>query len=384
MTDHELQEQLRRPSSSRLNSASADRIHKALIAEYATVTFSPQSRYKGVVGIYPLATRPMVYSIIASFLVAFVLGTTTVANAAKPGDFLFGWDTATEHVRHALTVGQQAKAEYEAKVAEERIAERMELESEHSEHAEDAARLSDDAVKNALTTISRLRSEGKGNDDVLSQVESRLRSLEANDDHAGRLEVKVETENGIAKVRVEFERNRWEWNTTTTETEALLKEMASKTGLSIELLRLGYANNGDRVNFNTNGNANGNVNGTSNTNTVNRNSNTSNRNTNSVNRNSNVNTSHEVENEVENHNGNSNVNSTQNTNSVDDSADDITSIRVVIDSSKGIAKITIEEKGVEQEWSVNSTVQSVVLADIMAKTGMSSAQITTIWTYSTK
>lgn len=379
MTDHELQEHLRKPSATRLDSASADRIHKALIAEYASVSFSPQPRYKGVVGIYPLGTRPMVYSIIASFLVAFVLGTTTVANAAKPGDFLFGWDTTTEHVRHALTIGQQAKVEYEAKVAEERIAERLELEAEHSEHAEDAARLSDDAVKNALSTITRLRSEGKGNDDVLGEVESRLRSLEANDDHAGRLEVKVETENGIAKVRVEFERNRWEWNTTTTETEALLKEMASKTGLSIELLRLGYANNGDRVNLNANGNANGNVNGTKNTNVSNRNTNTSNRN-------GNVNRSNEVENEVENHNSNSNsnVNAPKNTNSVDDSADDVASIRVVIDSDKGIAKVTIEEQGVETEWSVASTVQSVVLADIIAKTGMTSAQITTMWSYTTK
>ena len=334
----------------------------------------------------------MIASIIVSVLLALGVGTTAAANTAKPGDFLFGWDQATEHVRLALTFGEEAKARYEAQVAEERVQEQLQLEAHHSEHAQEAAQLANQALDQAIQSVTRVRAkldDHPGNAAAaMSQVETRLRALQTT--HENRLQIESEFHNGQTEVKVEIGQNRWEWQTTTTDENQLISEISARTGLSVSDIRAALPTGGQDTTEDRS--TNGNINRAVNTSTDdhgqgsgsdqsddNGNDDSATRATNqNTNQNRNQNTNREMEHQT---NANANTNSHEDG---EDATKAVSTIRVRVDLKDGETEIRTVQNGQQQEWQLQTTTQATIIASIMARTGLSSAEITSMWDFEQK
>ncbi len=393
MNEQELIAQLRASDRPVLSDDATKKIQPVLLAEFDRVTEDQATRSTRANGWFiSLPPRPMFTAAIASIILALGLGTTSIANAAKPGDALFGWDQATERLRLALTPGAAGKATYEAKIAEERFGEKMELENEKSEHAAEAVELSDRALDQALTTVSRVKVEletkksGAGAS-ALAKVEARLRTLQG--DRDSRIKLEIKTEGTQSKVKVEVGRSKWEWTSTATSSEALLVEIVGKTGLPIDdiraLLNRAGSTSGDQDDEDDAGEDSRNNNNARNSNRAVNGTSTSNKNS-SSNRNSNRNTNgaaivNRSDDDGSDDRGDDSIN--QNTNVSDDTTSAGTSvIRVRVKSSDGSTEIKTVTNGIESEWEISSTNTSDILASITAKTGLSSAAIKTMWDFS--
>lgn len=405
MNDQELISHLRASKQTPVSTDAAKKIQSALLAEFDRVTESQARRSTRANGWFHfLAPRPMFTAAIASIILALGLGTTTIANAAKPGDALFGWDQATERFRLALTPGAAAKATYEAKIAEERIGEKNELEKEKSEHAADAVELSDQALDRALSAVSRVKVELETKKSstgmaALTKVEARLRTLRG--DRDSRIKLEIKTEGAQSKVKIEVGRSKWEWTTSATTSDALLVEIVGKTGLPIDDIRAllnasTTTDDGggedevddDSRNRNSSSNSNRSTNGST---TGNRNtSNNSNRNRNT---NSTLNTNQsddnggdDVDDDSTNHNTNTsdddNDDTNGNTNSDDATSTGTSVIRVRVHSGDGSTEIKTVTNGRETEWEISSIATADIIASITAKTGLSNAAITSMWDFS--
>ena len=81
------------------------------------------------------------------------VGTATAANNSKPGDPLFGLDTALEQIQVNLASSDVAKAEVRLKIARERLDELQELEIE-GEDIDEAVIETQIAVDNAATDLT--------------------------------------------------------------------------------------------------------------------------------------------------------------------------------------------------------------------------------------
>lgn len=378
MNEQDIVKKLRTSGQVQLPPERAQKIRQAILAEVQPVTTGDPGRYTQQKRFYQLIPKPMIAAAIASIIIALGLGTTTVANAARPGDLLYGWDTATERLRLALTLSQEGKATYEAQRAEERLQEQLDLEAKNSDHAAEAAVHAGVALDQAILSVgaARLKLEdrsGKGFE-ALTKVEARLRELrDRHEADESQLQVEAETESGKTKVHVEFDQNRWEWTTTVTEREALIAEIATRTGLLADDIRAvlkleisGSDENDDQDDDSVNNNRNRNTNTTTNSST--------NRNTNAGNDDS----------EDDSRGANSNTNrATTNVNANDDDSEDedAQAIRVRVHLEDGTTEIRATVNGREQEWELNTVTEATIIASIAAKTGLSSAVITSTWDF---
>lgn len=190
---------------------------------------------------YSLTYKPM-FATIAAIVIVLVGGGATVAAAdnARPGDALYGIDTATERVRLAIA-SEEKKSELKARFAAERAEEAEELieEAEQEEKAQatittstddgteasttttdDADDNSDDANEqkqraatatlNAITTLAGVQAEleAKGNTTAAAAIAETLARLEAKvqASNAIRTRIQVERDDDGEELRIEIEK----------------------------------------------------------------------------------------------------------------------------------------------------------------------------------
>jgi len=399
MNDHDLISALRASGRQSMPLASRDRIRQTLLQEFQRVTVSPPERFKTSKGLfYHLSFRPMIVTAIIAIVLAAGVGTTAVADAAKPGDFLFGWDQASERLRGALTFSESAKATYQSRVAEERLRERLELEAENSEFAEEARERAERALEQALETVGRVRLklEAKNNGEgaaALERVELRLRSMhaggDASDDEFG--EIKAEIEGARTKIKVEVGLNRWEFSIDGTTVDEIVAAIVSRTGLAEAdvraVLRIERSDDDD-VNGNTNSSDDKNDDADDDSdNDGSDDSDDSSDNADDSDDDSNSNRSQDDDSDDDSDDdrpANTNQNRNSNTNSNDDSDDDVSGqveIRVEVNLEDAKTEIRTKVNGQEQEWELATTSQAQILASISAKTGLTNSQITSVWDY---
>ncbi len=389
MNDDELITHLRATGRSTLRPERAHAIRQALLAEFDRARMSPPHR-QAAGFIRSLAPRPVAAGAVASIVLALGFGTAAIANTARPGDALFAVDRAAERIRLALTVGDEARAVYEARTAEERLSEKIELESEDDDHADDASRIAGQTLDRAISTVDKVKIKLQGRNapgaEALAKVEDRLRGLR--DDHIGRIKVEVETEKGTTKIKVESGHSSWEWRSASVEREGLLAEIAARTGLLIDDLRaaLTFTSDGEDGGDEDDSDADTKANDVpvtpskSNVNDSNRNKKTvtpsnSNRDDDPSDdpRNANTNTSGDDE------TGNENTN--QNTNTGGDDDDDRAEIQVRVDLEDDNTEIHTTVNGEDQEWEVEAKDRATILESIVSRTGLTVAQITRIWDF---
>jgi hypothetical protein len=335
------------------------------------------------------AQRAVGATVIALLIVVLGVGTSVAANAAKPGDLLFGVDRVAEQVRLRLTTDETAKATYEAAVAEERAREQAKLEDEQSDHASEASELTRQALEQALGAVARVQeqlTEKQGNgSEALMKVETRLRELQG--ERERRLRITVESEGARMKIKVVFGRSEWEWASTAVTISTVQDDIAVRTGLPIDQIRaaLPTLSGEDRVEDEPEESNDESISNSRSAQPTNTRSQDTKKTTTKRKVTKNVNVS------VRNTNGAANANtavrdSYRNVNTERSDRDERLSvgkrsITVHVHLGDGVTEIQTVMNGREQEWRVRTIVQTEIIASITAKTGLSVAEITAIWDY---
>ncbi len=237
----------------------------------------------------------MFASIIVALMLVLGLTTTVIADGAKPGDALYSWDRGVEQVRLSLTIGDEARAKYEAQTAEERARESTAIETERPDDYPRVRAEAKQALEQALDTITHVQQEQteKGNDraaDSLQQVGERLRTVKleheedddqpqngnvnaddavrnvnrdetedddssddssdddvvknenvnaSDDDETDATEIRVEVkrEGPKAEIRTKVLGVEQEWELATTDTATILASISERTGLSTAVIQ---------------------------------------------------------------------------------------------------------------------------------------------------
>lgn len=323
----------------------------------------------------------MIPALVVILVLVLGTGTAVAADRAKPGDRLFGLDRAIEWTRLKLAVSGEAKAQIAAAIADERQREADLLAQKGRDEARrEAEQQSDAALEQAQLTVAQVRAklETKKNAkavEALKKVEDKLSDLRARraddddgDDDAGLTEAEVKLFGAYALIKFEQNDEKSSYRMETTDRNAILSDIAKRTGLSTAALKAlvkfetedGDDNEdkeNDRANVNRNGNANQNEN-------ENRNRNTT-QNTNTTNRNRND----------DDDNENENVNRIPNPPEIDQ-------WKIEVRVGNGRAEIKTEFAGQNhQEWTLQTTDRAVILAEITARTGLTPAEVETMWDY---
>lgn len=233
MTNDPLISQLKESGQASMDTDRAARMRRETLAAFDRVPFDAPIRQAPLQW---LSSKRLVTAALAAIILTFGFSTTAMANAARPGDFLFGWDQAAERLRLALTFGSEAKAKYEARVAEERVRERLELEAKNSSHATASVQLSDKALHQALESVIKARAKAEHRPgrayEALGEVETRLRALRNRNTANGQtLEVRAEVRSGLTKIEVHFGEQEWKFTTTATAEEDIIRAIIVETGL---------------------------------------------------------------------------------------------------------------------------------------------------------
>lgn len=172
---------LQRSGRDTLQPSVRDRIRSSIVQEFHSVRRDRDVRFTPLVRTsYQLS--PMIASLVAVMIFAAAVGTTLAAEGAKPGDPLYHWDRGVEQVRLSLTVGSEARAKYQAKLAEERIREVEDLEHTHVEITATVRQDTDIALKQAIEAVVEVKHKQKVKGNVrasqaLQNVEERLKEL---------------------------------------------------------------------------------------------------------------------------------------------------------------------------------------------------------------
>ncbi len=179
---------IRKSGTHTLNPDSRMNIRSVVLQTNHTVTKSDPVRYKKhpIMGILTLKLRPMTLVLIIMALIALTGGTVIAADAAKPGDSLFGIDRAVERVQLNLSLSDVARARTQAEIAEERLRELQELQSGEDTDEEDidtAENEADTALNQAQDTLDDVieNMESKDNEQAqerLEQVRQKLEDLD--------------------------------------------------------------------------------------------------------------------------------------------------------------------------------------------------------------
>lgn len=390
MNDAELITKLRNSGHADLDPTVASRIRQATITEFTRVMAEPEQHpTRWFVPPVFFAQRAVGVTAIALLIVVLGFGTSVAANAAKPGDLLFGVDRVAEQVRLRLTTDETAKATYEAAVAEERAREQAKLEGEQSDHASEASELTRQALEQALGAVARVQeqlTEKQGNgSEALMKVETRLRELQG--ERERRLRITVESEGARMKIKVVFGRSEWEWLSTAGTDSAIQEDIAIRTGLPIDQIRaaLPTLTDEDRVEDESDESNDESISNSRSAQPTNARTNDAKKTTTKRKVTKNMNVS------VRNTNGATNTNtavrdSHRNVNTERSDQDERLSvgkrsIKVHVHLGDGVTEIQTVMNGREQEWRVRTIVQTEIIASITAKTGLSVAEITAIWDY---
>ena len=321
----------------------------------------------------------MIPVIIAIVLLVTGVGTAVASDSARPGDWLFPVDRAVETTRLTLTLRDTDRAKLSAKIAEEREQERLELKSENQEtEAEAADEHTNRALDNAIETVDGVLAKQieKGNDgaiQALTNVSLKLRAIqdrhEAED--AGLTEAEARIINGRTKIDLEFNDQHMTYWIDVTDEASVIASIQVKTNVTEEQIKAVLKiESEDSPDDNENENDNSNSTPPSN---------------NNVN-NGERDDSDETEDSDRNSNQNSNVNNSE---ADDDSGNNSRNvnakpvarwqIEVRVESNK--AKVETRSGSVEQTWVIGSADRASILADIATRTGLTMAEIESIWSY---
>lgn len=130
-------------------------------------------------GIAPL----VIILIVAGGLLTAGTGTVVVADSAKPGDVLYGIDTAVENLRLTLTANPESEVELRTKIAAERVAE---VEAILTERGVDAPGLEvalanltqqRQAIADLVAAHAELKAKAKAIEDTIEQQERELEAV---------------------------------------------------------------------------------------------------------------------------------------------------------------------------------------------------------------
>ncbi|MFQ5942702.1 MAG: DUF5667 domain-containing protein [Anaerolineales bacterium] len=141
---------------------------------------------------------------LVTFLVVAILslgGLVAGADAAGPGDLLFGLDTTIENVRLSLTNDEEKEAELHVEFATERLEElKIEIEAEGNGHHIDEALLE---FEEALAAIEALL--GELTPEQRAELDAAIALLRASSQELTEFEFEFELENGVGQVELELE-----------------------------------------------------------------------------------------------------------------------------------------------------------------------------------
>lgn len=359
---------LRRLDGGAIPSSSRERMREAVIGEFHRVTAAAGERLPTVnVPMHSFAYRFMFVSILIAIFLTIGIGASVAANKSKPGDALYPLDRGLEKMRLDLTATAEGRAKLEAKLAEERSEELTTLEREQSPEVPSAKAETTRALRQAVTTVTavKVKQEKKGNAkaaEALEKVETRLRVLrqqhledenenenESADQPAGLIEAVAKVMSKAAEVKIEFNGQESVFVVQSTSEADIVAAISQRTGLSASeiqrVLKLvpipepkdeseTQGDDDQATDAGTNANTNVDVKSGG---------------------------SDEKENEVQ--------------------AQSTTSIRVEVRPDKGLAEIRVRTNGTGDEWTVMSTSQTVILADITARTGLTAGRVLALWQY---
>lgn len=143
---------------------------------------------------------PALVSILIA-IVVLITGTVTGADAAGPGDLLYGVDRATEQVRLWLTTDEGSEAELQLEFAAERLQEaEIEIEAEGDPEAIDEALT---AFGEALAALDPLW--GNLTPEQQAQLAEMIAELQASLDQIEEIELSIAIEDGELKISIEAE-----------------------------------------------------------------------------------------------------------------------------------------------------------------------------------
>ncbi len=320
----------------------------------------------------------MIPVIIAIVVLVTGVGTAVASDSAKPGDWLFPVDRAVESARLTLTLRDTDRAKLSAKIAEEREQERLELKAENqTNQAEEADEHTNRALDNAIETVDGVLAKQieKGNDgavQALTNVSLKLRAIqdrhEAED--AGLTEAEAKIINGRTKIELEFNDQHMTYWIDATDEASIIASIKTKTNVTEEqikaVLKIESEDNPDE-NENENDNSNSTPPGNNNVNQGESDDEEDSDDTNS------------------NANGSLNANRSNNEESDDDSENNNGhqtarwQIEVRVENSQ--ATVETRSGSVEQTWVIGSADRDSILADIATRTGLTVAEIESIWSY---
>lgn len=266
----QIEKLLRKTGQPVLSPEIRERIKRVLLVAFSDVTREPSRRYiHQETTSYHLSPIGMASIIIAVILIITGAGVAIASDSAKPGDALYGVDQALEQTRLNFTLNDTAKAEYLAKLAQEREKELTQLEAEGNVEETSAA---DEQVGKALDTATqtlervRTEQEDKGNEhaaETLSNVEDKLSELQQRHEERTqqRIQIEVKISNGTAKVEIRGGGVESTFTLTTDDVNQIVAQIVQRTGLTESdvraALKLEYENqNEEQGDTNTNENEN--------------------------------------------------------------------------------------------------------------------------------
>ncbi len=309
--------------------------------------------------------------LIATLVLSLGIGTAVAADRSKPGDTLFPVDRALEHLRLTLSLTDDARVRQLERIAVERERESTEVEAEHVAKPED--RLTTEqakgaALEGALKATDDLRTElkTKGKEpeaEKIQRVTSRLNDLKTR--HQDRVKA---FENGLteaeatvtasgATVTIEFNNAKSRFTLTASDEASIVRTIAERTGVSEAAVRAVLKiereqdedeNEDESVNAN------------------------------SANTNRDDGDEDEDRDDIRNTNAGTNGNLNANTNS---GRNETQSWEIEVRVKNGQAKIKAKQGATRLEWSLSTTVQATILADVVAKTGLTTATVQSTWDY---
>lgn len=242
---------LRASRGAELSPDAKDRIWRSILS--ASVTGEEERRWNVQEAHHAFTFSPMMLTIILAIVLAAGAGTAVAADNAKPGERLFGVDRAMEQVRLTLALSAESKAQVAADIAEEREEERAELEVEQKVAVvvEEAEEHVDRALEQAQETVARVRSKLEANAnpgkaaDALEKVEEKLAVLKERHEErikeAARglteVEMTLHPTSGYTTVELEINDVKSNFRLETTDVDAIVKEIAKRTGVSERVIR---------------------------------------------------------------------------------------------------------------------------------------------------
>lgn len=365
MNTSDLIAKIRNSVQESLDPAARERILARVLQEFRQVTQATsegRTRYVPMQHAFRQQPSLLFKTVAAALVLALGIGTTVAAEGARPGDPLYRWERGVEQVRLGMTVGGEARAKFEATIAEEREQELQELKNEKSKSAPAAEQETTKALEEAIETVTEVqqKQEQKGNEraaETLHKVQERLKELQKrhresssrlNEDErsSGLTEAIAKVMGKIAEVKIEFNGKESVFVIQSTSEADIVAAISQRTGLSAAEIRrilivapvpeptdeseTQDSDDDQQININTR----------------------------------------------------TNVNTRVNVNvSTDDDSSAEASVKIDVKTNENRTEIETRVNGVERKWTLASTNRALILASVVTKTGLSAGTVGSIWQY---